>query len=165
MDHRLRTLGAGFVIPGKSSVVHDPPEGTFDRPPLVLWFEASLVGFFGDDFNGDVVFGALLDDALLVSAVDPCLADAGLGGCDLVNQIATADGVLDACRSHDEGQNETQHVCSNMTFAAFDAFAGVDALRRFRHVGGSLHALGVEDRCCGCSACLAARRACPRSVS
>ena len=90
MDHRSRMLGTGFVVSGEPPVMHDPPEGAFDRPPLALWLEAFLVGFFGDNLNGDVVFGTLVDDALLVSTVDPCFGDVGLGGCDPVDDSRAA---------------------------------------------------------------------------
>nr|ALV82436.1 hypothetical protein [Streptomyces rochei] len=34
MDHRLRSLRQGFVVPCQAAVLHQPAEGSLDHPPL-----------------------------------------------------------------------------------------------------------------------------------
>lgn len=49
-----------------------------------------------DDLHVDAEGGCVLDDVLVAAAVAPDLADRGVGGGDLVEQLGAGRGILDA---------------------------------------------------------------------
>ncbi|RZU73567.1 hypothetical protein EV384_3973 [Micromonospora kangleipakensis] len=96
VDHGFRAGREGFVVPGRAAVEHQPAVGALDRPPFRNRGKAPGPGRALDDLHVDAEAGGVLDQVRAVAAVDPDLAQAGVGGGDAVEQLGAGGGVLHA---------------------------------------------------------------------
>ncbi|GFE13217.1 hypothetical protein Sgleb_12640 [Streptomyces glebosus] len=81
---------------------------------------------------------------LAVSAVDPDLAQAGVGRGHLVEQVGAGYRVLDAGRGDQHREQQAERVRDDAPLAAHDLPARVRALTRGRHAGGGLDVLCID---------------------
>jgi hypothetical protein len=73
------------------------------------------------DFHVDAEAGGVLDEVLAVAAVDPHLADAGMFGGDLVQELGAGDGVLHARRCDQHGKEKPGREPRQVTDHGMDA--------------------------------------------
>lgn len=74
----------------------------------------------GGDFHVDAEGGGVLDEVLAVASIDPDRVDGGVVGSDLVEQAGAGDGVLDAGRGDEHGEQEAERVGHNAALRAHD---------------------------------------------
>ncbi|KDN74252.1 hypothetical protein DF19_32950 [Streptomyces olindensis] len=79
LDHGFGAGWEGFVVAGQAAVEHQPAVGPLDGPAFGQRRESLGAGGPLDDFRVDAEAGGVLDEVLAVTAVDPHLADRGVG--------------------------------------------------------------------------------------
>jgi hypothetical protein len=98
-----------------------------------------------NDFQVDTEGGSVLDEVFAVAAVDPDLADGGVVGCDLSEEVGTGHGVLHAGRGDQHGRQQSEGVGGDAALSAHDLLARVRALACGGHAREGLYALRVEN--------------------
>lgn len=124
---------------------HDPTQTSLDNPASFNDMKAANSGVSLDDFDVDSEICAVLNDGVLEAGVDPALGDAGVGLLRLVEK-AYSYGVFREARGSDgHCEEQADRVGEDASLPAYDLLRGVGSLAGQGHVGGGLHALGVDD--------------------
>src|SRR5262245_24904370 len=147
IEHSFTTFGAMFIIFTQPPVTAQPGKGPLDNPATRQNLEANLIGFTLHNFqdNIETIPNPVNQAIFLVHSIGPQLLEGRNGLAQLVQNQFGPLVILDVGGMNDHLQQITDRINYNMTFAAFDLFAGIVA--SFSAGFGGFDTLAVDHSC------------------
>lgn len=117
-DHGFGGGGQGFVVAGRSAMVHEMAEGSLDHPASGRHGETFGGEIAGDGLGVDAQGGGVLDEAREMAATGPGLRAVGCSVRTWPNRRVPAMGVLHARVGDGDSRQQAEGVGGDAALAA-----------------------------------------------